>query len=149
VLVAGQNLLLNKRLCISGRCAPEARRWELEAIGFSEAALGLTRRLTALQYDDDLFIQQRQRDYWHGHLQRDWLETERGPALNCKPASQPSLLAAHTRHPASGDLKMSSVGLIRARPNIGSAPGLLLPLLCSLGRLWQRSASAGATRLPA
>jgi hypothetical protein len=106
VLVAGQNLLLNNRLWHLRQVRPvEARRWEFEAIGASEAALGLTRRMTAIQYDDDLFIQQRQHDYWHGHLQQDWLETERGPALNCKPATQLDLLTAHTRHLASGDLK--------------------------------------------
>jgi hypothetical protein len=106
VLVTGQNLLLNKRLWHLRQVRlVKGRQWELEAIGASEAALGLTRRMTAIQYGDDLFIQQRQRDYWHGHLQRDWLETERGPVLNCKPATQLDLLAAHTRHPASGDLK--------------------------------------------
>jgi hypothetical protein len=106
VLVAGQNLLLNKRLWHLRQVRPlAAHRWELEAIGLSEAALGLTRLMTAFQYDDDLFIHQRQRNYWHGHLQRDWLETERGPALNCKPASPLDLLAAHTRQPASGELK--------------------------------------------
>ena len=66
MLVAGQNLLLNKRLWHLRQVRPvEARHWELEAIGVSEAALGLTRRMTAIQYGDDLFIQQRQRDYWH------------------------------------------------------------------------------------
>ena len=106
MLKAGQNLLLNNRLWhVRQADQIKGRLWTLEIIGVSEAALGLTRQLSVTQYDDDLFIQQRQRDYWHGHLQRDWLETERGPALNCQPATWLDLLAVHTRSPASGDIK--------------------------------------------
>jgi hypothetical protein len=106
VLKAGQNLLLNQRLWhVRQAHQLKGRSWTLEVIGVSEASLGLTRQLTATEYGDDLFIQQRQRDYWYGHLQRDWLETERGPTLNCQPASGLDLLAAHTRTPASGDIK--------------------------------------------
>lgn len=104
MLKAGQNLLLNKRLWHLRQVQPlKGRNWELEVVGVSEAALGLTRCMGATQYGDELFIQQRQRDYWRGHLRQDWLETERGPALNCRPATWLDLLAAHTRHPASID----------------------------------------------
>lgn len=103
MLKAGQNLLLNNRLWHLRQVhQAKGRHWEIEAIGVSEAALGLTRQMTAIQYGDELFIQQRQRDYWHGHLGRDWLETERGPALNCQPATWLDLLAVHTRFPADG-----------------------------------------------
>jgi hypothetical protein len=106
VLKAGQNLLLNKRLWHLRQVQPlKGRRWELEAVGVSEAALGLTRRMSAIQYGDELFIQQRQRDYGRCHLRQDWLETERGPALNCRPATWLDLLAVHTRHPATTDIK--------------------------------------------
>ncbi|MBI1878393.1 MAG: PD-(D/E)XK nuclease family protein [Chloroflexi bacterium] len=106
VLKAGQNLLLNNRLWHLRQVYQEkGRLWNLEAIGVSEAALGLTRSMKAIQYGDDLFIRQRQRDYWHGHLRQDWLETERGPALQCQPATWLDLLAVHTRYPASGDIR--------------------------------------------
>lgn len=106
MLKPGQNLLLNNRLWHLRQVRQEkGRLWTLEAIGVSEAALGLTRSMRALQYGDDLFIQQRQRDYWYGQLQQDWLETERGPALNCRPATWLDLLTIHTRNPASGNIK--------------------------------------------
>ncbi len=106
MLKAGQNLLLNKRLWQLRQVQPlQGRNWELEAVGVSEAALGLTRQMKAILYGDDLFIQQRQLDYWHGQLQTDWVETERGPALNCQPATWLDLLASHTRHPPLGDIK--------------------------------------------
>lgn len=106
MLKAGQNLLLNGRLWHLRQAQPgHGRTWELEAIGVSAAALGLTRPMSAIEYGDDLFIQPRQRDYYHAHMQRDWLDTERGPALNCQPATWLDLLAVHTRTPARGDSK--------------------------------------------
>lgn len=106
MLKAGQNLLLNKRLWHLRQVRPlGGRTWELEVIGASTAALGMTRQMTASQYGDDLFIQQRPEQYGRGHLQRDWVNTERGPALACQPATWLDLLAEHTRHPPAGDLK--------------------------------------------
>lgn len=105
MLKAGQNLLLNNRLWHLRQVKSlGGRTWELEAMGASIAAQGMTRRLTAIQYDDHLFIQQRQPGYWYGHLQQDWQETDRGPALNCRSAAALDLLAVHTTQPASGDL---------------------------------------------
>ncbi|MFN8458955.1 MAG: PD-(D/E)XK nuclease family protein [Anaerolineae bacterium] len=105
MLKAGQNLLLNNRLWHLRRVEPlNGRHWELEAIGASTAAQGMTRRLSATRYGDHLFIQQRPPGYWYGHLQHDWQETERGPALNCWLAAALDLLAVHTTQPASGDL---------------------------------------------
>jgi hypothetical protein len=107
LLKAGQNLLLNNRLWHLRQIhSVGARTWELEAIGASTAALGMTRQMMAVQYGADLFIQQRQQGpYWHGHLQQDWVDTEHGPALNCQPTTWLDLLAVHTRHPPSSDLK--------------------------------------------
>ena len=103
---AGQNLLFNNRLWTIRQVYPlAARNLEFEVIGASQAALGMTRRLKASRYGDDLFIEQRHQGYWHGNMQQDWVEDERGPALNCKPATWLDLLAVHTRHPAVGDLK--------------------------------------------
>ncbi len=105
MLKAGQNLLLNNRLWHLRQVHPRpGRAWELEAIGAAAATQGMTRRLTAILYGDHLFIQQRQPGYWYGHLQHDWQETERGPALSCRPAAALDLLAVHTTQPAGGDL---------------------------------------------
>lgn len=73
---------------------------QLEAIGASEAALGMTRQMKAVLYGQDLFIEQRRGNYWHAHLEQDWMEGEHGPALNCSPATGLNLLDAHTRHAA-------------------------------------------------
>lgn len=71
MLKAGQNLLLNKRLWHLRQVQPgKGRVWDLEAMGVSAAALGLTRRMSAVQYGDELFIQQRRREYWRGILGR-------------------------------------------------------------------------------
>jgi hypothetical protein len=115
VLKAGQNLLLNNRLWHLREVHQEkGRHWKLEAIGLSEAALGLTRQMKAIQYGDELFIQQRRPGYWHGHLRRDWLETERGPVLNCRPATWLDLLAIHTRSPAGSNINEFSWSYSRA-----------------------------------
>jgi len=82
-----------------------ARSVELELIGASEAALGMSRRMVAVRYGDELFIEQRHGRYGYAHLQQDWVEDEHGPLLNCAPAAGLDLLDAHTRHPASGNLK--------------------------------------------
>ncbi len=104
MLKVGQTLLLNQRRWHLKQVRfVGTRHLELEAIGASEASLGMTRRMTVFQYGHDLFIEQRHQRYWHAHLQRDWIEDERGPALNCQPATWLDLLAAHTRCPASGD----------------------------------------------
>jgi hypothetical protein len=105
-LRAGQILLLNGRPWHLRQVNPLAgRKLDLELIGASEASLGMTRRLNAFQYGPDLFVARgRQSGYWHGHLRRDWLDTESGPALNCTPATGLDLLSAHTAHPAGGDL---------------------------------------------
>jgi hypothetical protein len=106
LLKAGQNILLNNRLWHLQQVEPAGgRTWQLKAMGASAATLGMTRSLTAVQYGDELFIELRPRQYARGHLQQDWRDTERGPAFNCQAATWLDLLAVHTRHPASGDLK--------------------------------------------
>jgi hypothetical protein len=106
LLEAGQNLLLNNRLWTVRQVYPlAARSLAFEVIGASQTALGMTRRMRAIQYGNDLFIEQRHQGYWYAHLRQDWVEDERGPALNCKPATWLDLLAVHTRHPAGGDLR--------------------------------------------
>jgi len=56
----GQNLLLNNRLWTIRRASLLGpHRLEFEAIGASTAAQGMTRRLQAILYEDDLFIAQR------------------------------------------------------------------------------------------
>jgi hypothetical protein len=65
----------------------------------------MTRHLKAVRYGDDLFIEQRRQGYWRGHLQRDWVEQERGLALACQQATWLDLLDIHTQHLASGNLK--------------------------------------------
>ncbi|MBN1221346.1 MAG: PD-(D/E)XK nuclease family protein [Anaerolineae bacterium] len=103
---AGQNLLLNNRLWTIRQVHPLAgRKLEFEVLGASPASLGMTRRMKAVRYGDDLFIEQRRQSYWYGHLQQDWLNHELGPALACRQANWLDLLAVHTRHPASGNLK--------------------------------------------
>lgn len=102
----GQNLLLNHRLwTIRQVHLLRGRNLALEVIGASSASLGMTRRLKAIQYKDDLFIERRQPGYWYGHLQRDWIEHDSGPALACQSATWLDLLDIHTRHPAGGNLK--------------------------------------------
>jgi hypothetical protein len=106
LLKPGQALLLNnRRWQLRQVQAVGARNFELEAIGASEASLGMTRRMKATRYGDELFIEQRHRRYWRGHLRRDWLEDEFGPVLHCQPATWLDLLDTHTQHPAAGDLK--------------------------------------------
>lgn len=65
----------------------------------------MTRQMKAARYGDELFIAQRHRRYWRGHLQHDWHEDEFGPVLHCQLATWLDLLDAHTQHPAAGDLK--------------------------------------------
>lgn len=107
MLKAGQALIMNnRRWQLRQVRSSGTRRLELEAMGASEAALGMTRWLTATRYGDELFIAgPRRRRYWQAHLQLDWVEDESGPALNCRPATWLDLLDAHTQHPAAGDLK--------------------------------------------
>jgi hypothetical protein len=102
----GQNLLLNNRLwTIREVRAAGGRNLEIEVVGASVASLGMTRRLRAVRYDDELFIEQSRGGYWFGHLEQGWTDQEQGPALVCQPATLFDLLDAHTRHPASGNLK--------------------------------------------
>ncbi len=105
-LQAGQSLQFhNRRWHLRQVSTIDAHHLELELIGASVASLGLTRRLRAVRYDDELFITRgRQPGYWYGHLRRDWLDTDSGPVLNCTLATPLDLLAAHTRHPPAGDL---------------------------------------------
>ncbi|MEW5958251.1 MAG: PD-(D/E)XK nuclease family protein [Chloroflexota bacterium] len=107
MLKAGQSLLLNnRRWHLRQVRSREARQLELEAIGVSEAAQGMTRRLTAIQYGDELFIaKKRIQEYWYAHLEQDWRDDELGPILACRSATWLDLLDAHTRHPAAGELK--------------------------------------------
>lgn len=107
-LKAGQNLLLNNRLWSLWRVHPlEGRALALEAIGASAAAQGMTRVMQAIQYGDELFIEQRRGGYWHANLQRDWVEEGHGPTLKCQAATALDLLNIHTQHPAGGELKNS------------------------------------------
>ncbi len=75
----------------------------LETIGASEAALGMTRRIEALQLGPRLFIAQRRGGYWLANLDSDWLDSPLGPVLNFQPATPLDLLDAHTRAPATDD----------------------------------------------
>jgi hypothetical protein len=105
-LKPGQLLLLNNRPWSIWQVQPlEGRNLEIEAIGASTAAQGMTRRLKAIHYGPTLFIEQQRGGYWSADLQQDWVETEHGPALNCKIATSLDLLAAHTLSPAGGELK--------------------------------------------
>lgn len=107
MLKAGQSLLLNNRRWHLRQVRPRGERsLELEAMGASEAAQGLTRRLNASRYGDELFIaRKRVQDYWTAHLRQDWREEAAGPVLACRPATWLDLLDAHTRHPAAGKFK--------------------------------------------
>ncbi len=102
----GQNLLLNNRLwTVREVRSTGGRTLEFEVVGASPASLGMTRRLAAIRYGDELFIEQSRDGYWFGHLEQGWIEYEQSVALTCKPATSFDLLDAHTRHPASGNLK--------------------------------------------
>ena len=106
MLKVGQSLLFNQRRWHLRQVrVVGGRRLELEVVGASEAAQGMIRPMTAFQYGDDLFIKRRGQGYWQAHLQRDWVDHERGPALQCQAATWLDLLAAHTGQPAGGDLK--------------------------------------------
>lgn len=108
MLTVGQTLLLGNRRWHLRVVQPLAGRgFSLEAIGASEAAQGMTRRMTAYLYGEELFIEQREQRrprLWQAHLGRDWRDDLYGPALQAQPATWLNLLAAHTRHPAQGDL---------------------------------------------
>ncbi|MCB0193323.1 MAG: PD-(D/E)XK nuclease family protein [Anaerolineae bacterium] len=104
-LKPGQNLLLNNRLWSLWQVTPrEGRRLDLEAIGASESAQGMTRRLAAVQYGLELFIAQRRGGYWRANLEHDWQETRSGPILEFHPATRLDLLDCHTQTPAQGEL---------------------------------------------
>ena len=106
MLTAGLTLLLNKRRWQVREVEPgPAPTIALEVIGGSEAAQGMTRRLIAVQYGADLFIEQRPNRYWYGHLKKNLIEDDLGPTLQCRPATGLELLAAHTQHPPGGDLQ--------------------------------------------
>ena len=101
----GQNLLLNNRLWSLWQVLPgEGRQLTIEAIGASEASFGMTRRLTAIQYGSELFIEQRRGGYWQANLERDWQQSDNGPVLVCRPANALDLLNVHTQSPALGQL---------------------------------------------
>lgn len=105
MLNVGQNLLLNNRRWHIRHIQPVTERlFEIEAIGASPAALGMTRRMTVICYGDDLFISQTHRS-WHGNLKRDWVEDLYGNALHCHPATLLDILNSHTQHPAGGELR--------------------------------------------
>ncbi len=102
----GQSLLLNERLWALRRVQPvEGRVFEFDVVGASPASAGMTRRLQAIRYGEELFIKQRHRGYWRAHLAQDWTDEAAGPVLHCKTATDLDLLDTHTRHPASGNLK--------------------------------------------
>ncbi|RME97243.1 MAG: Dna2/Cas4 domain-containing protein [Chloroflexi bacterium] len=105
-LNAGQSLLLNQRLWTlrAVRHLPN-RNLQLDAIGASAAAQGMTRRLTAVQYGPHLFVAQRRGGYWQAHLESDWVDGDTGPVLHCRPASALDVLNIHTQYPAVGRLK--------------------------------------------
>jgi hypothetical protein len=99
-LKPGQSLLLNNRLWSLWRVQLlNEHALELEAIGASAAAQGMTRTLKAMQYGDELFIEQRQNNYWYANLQRDWVDGENGPTLHCQPATHLDLLNIYTGQP--------------------------------------------------
>ena len=86
-LKAGQSLLLNnRRWQLRQVHAGEGHSLELEAVGASEASLGMVRQLAASLYGDDLFIARpRRQGYWHGHLRHDWLEDPPWPGAKLPP----------------------------------------------------------------
>lgn len=104
-LTAGQSLLLNNRLWTLRRVREHSgRRLLLEVIGASEAAQGMSRRLRAVRYGNDLFIARRRGGYWQANLATGWVSGEFGPVLKCQSAGSLDLLDAHTRHLAAGSL---------------------------------------------
>ncbi len=106
MLKAGQNLLLNNRVWTLRQVEPKKGRiLQLEAIGASEASMGMTRRMTAYIYGQDLFIAQRRGSYQRANLAQDWIEGDWGPVLECQPATALNLLDTHTQYPAQGKLK--------------------------------------------
>lgn len=104
-LKPGQILQLNNRLWSLRQVTPRAgRHLDLEAIGASEAALGMMRSLKAVLIGSDLFIEQRRSGYWQANLDSDWQETALGLVLICRPVTALDLLKAHTSAPPQGDL---------------------------------------------
>lgn len=104
-LTAGQSLLLNNRLWHLRQVRPRsARVLELEAIGASEAAQGMARRLQAIVLGRHLFIARPRHDYWQANLDQDWQPGDFGPVLACRPATRLDLLDAFTQQPPAGDL---------------------------------------------
>lgn len=106
MLKAGQTLLLNNRRWHIRQVRPaRGRGLSLEAVGASEANLGMARQLAALLYGSHLFIaRNRGRGYWYANLEQDWRGHSHNRALACVPASRLDLLDIHTRFPAAGDL---------------------------------------------
>ena len=99
-LKPGQSLLLNNRLWSLWRVQSlDTHALALEAIGASTAAQGMTRAMKAVQYGDELFIEQRQNNYWRANLQHDWVDGEYGPTLRCNPATPLDLLNIYTSQP--------------------------------------------------
>ncbi|GAB4440202.1 MAG: hypothetical protein Kow0031_22140 [Anaerolineae bacterium] len=107
-LLPGHTIQLNRRLwTLRHVAAPQPGRLRLEAIGASEAALGMTRQMEALQLGPRLFIEQRRGGYWQANLLTGWQDGPAGPVLNFQPATPLDLLDAHTQAPGTGDLTNS------------------------------------------
>lgn len=104
-LLPGHTIQLNRRQWTLRQVeTPRPGCLRLEAIGASEAALGMTRRLEARQLGPRLFIEQRRGGYWQANLDTDWVDDPLGPILNFTAAGPLDLLDAHTGAPATGDL---------------------------------------------
>ncbi|HMR68220.1 MAG TPA: hypothetical protein PKE64_29775, partial [Anaerolineae bacterium] len=87
-LKPGQILQLSNRLWSLRQVTPRAgRHLDLEAIGASEAAMGMMRSLKAVLIGPDLFIEQRRSGYWQADLGSGRQKTALGPVLICRPAT--------------------------------------------------------------
>lgn len=108
MLQAGQILALGDRLWHISRlreAARGARGLEMQLMGVSPGTEGMGRKALGFVYGQELILQLGPGvRYWRARA-RDWLETDRGPALRCEPASPLEVLAVHTRHPAAGTLE--------------------------------------------
>ena len=103
-LLPGQTLQLNRRQWTLRHVQQTgAQYYLLEAIGASEASLGMTRQMEAILLGADLFVAQRRGGYWYAHLHSHWQPGDYGPVLHFKPATALDLLDAYTRTPTADD----------------------------------------------
>ncbi len=102
----GQNLYLNNRRWHIRLITPLAESlYDIEVIGSSTAAQGMTRALRVIQVGENLYLEQpRQNRYWQANLGQDWITEDYGDALQCRPATKLDVLDKHTQLADLGDL---------------------------------------------